>query len=148
MTPARMAACAVLMAVALLPLLETEPAGAGSALFREAEDDSLMIDGLNLTVGQVDDMVIVNATGEWVGHVDGVVLDASGRVVALLIESENKKALVRLDEFRVDGSRLVTSITRADIQTLGVVDPDKDFDPGRSPPPDATPADPADGPSI
>ena len=148
MTPARMAAWAAIVALSLLPLVATGPAGAGSALFREAEDDSLMIDGLNLTVGQVDDMVIVNATGEWVGHVDGVVLDAAGRVVALLIESENKKALVRLDEFRVDGSRLVTNITKADIQTLGILDPDKDFDPGRSPPPDAMPADPADGPSI
>ena len=148
MTPARMSACAVIMAIVLLPLFATEQTRAGSTLFREAEDDSLMIDGLNLTVGQIDDMVIVNATGEWVGHVDGVVMDASGRVVAILIESENKKALVRLDEFRVDGSRLVTDITKADIQTLGVLDPDQDLDLDRAPPPGDMPADPADGPSI
>ena len=150
MTPARLLSCALTIVSAALAIAvgTAEEGRAGSAMYREAEDDSLLIDSLNLTVGQIDDMAIVNSTGEWVGQVDGVVMDSAGQIVAILIESENKKALVRLDEFKLDGSRLVTSITRADVQTLGVWDPDEDLEPNSPPAQQEMPPDVENAPSI
>jgi sporulation protein YlmC with PRC-barrel domain len=150
MTPARLLSCALTIVSAALAIAvgTAEEGRAGSSMYREAEDDSLLIDSLNLTVGQIDDMAIVSSTGEWVGQVDGVVMDSAGQIVAILIESENKKALVRLDEFKLDGSRLVTSITRADVQTLGVWDPDEDLEPNSPPAQQDTPPDVENAPSI
>ena len=150
MTPARTLSYALIMVLAVggFAVATTEQGRAGASLYREADDDSLLIESLNLTVGQIDDMVIVTSTGEWVGQVDGVVMDSSGQIVAILIESENKKALVRLDEFRLDGSRLVTSITRADVQTLGVWDPDEDAEPNGTPAQKDSPPDIEHTPSI
>lgn len=149
MTPAHTLHALIMAAAVVTFAVGTAEQGqAGASLYREADDDNLLIESLNLTVGQIDDMAIVTSTGEWVGQVDGVVMDSTGRIVAILIESENKKALVRLDEFRLDGSRLVTSITRADVQTLGVLDPDEDVAPNGTPAEKDRPVDLENAPSI
>jgi hypothetical protein len=116
--------------------------------YLEAEDDTLLIDAFDLTVGEVDEMEIVSTTGETVGQVDGVVMDASGEVVAIMVESGDKKALVHLDEFSLDGSRLRTSITRADIHSLGVTDPDSDIEPNGIRPAERLPVEPENAPSL
>ncbi len=130
MTRARTMSCAVSLVAAVLVLAvgTAEPGQAGSLQYREAMDKGLMIEPLDLTVGQIDQMEVVTSTGEPVGRVDGVILDSSGRIVAIRVESGGKEALVLLHEFRVHGSRLITSITGADIQTLGVSDPPDDVD--------------------
>jgi hypothetical protein len=130
MTPARTLSCAVsiVSAVLVLAVDTAAPGQAGSPLYRDAEDEGLMIEPLDLTVGQIDRMEVVTSTGEPVGQVDGVMMDSSGQIVAIRVESGGKEALVLLHEFRVHGSRLITSITGADIQTLGVSDPPDDVD--------------------
>ena len=130
MTRARTMFCAGSLGAAVLVLAVAivEPGQAGSPQYREAEDKGLMIEPLDLTVGQIDHMEVVTSTGEPVGRVDGVIMDSSGRIVAIRVESGGKEALIHLHEFRVDGSRLVSSITGADIQTLGASDPPDDVD--------------------
>jgi sporulation protein YlmC with PRC-barrel domain len=115
-------------AVLMLTAGTAEPGRAGSPQYREADDKGLMIEPFALTVGQIDHMEVVTSTGEPVGRVDGVIMDSSGRIVAIRVESGGKEALIHLHEFRVDGSRLISSITGADIQTLGASDPPDDVD--------------------
>ncbi len=131
MMRARTMFCAVSLvaAVLVLAVATAGPGQAGSPQYREAEDKGLMIEPLDLTVGQIDHMEVVTSTGEPVGRVDGVIMDSSGRIVAIRVESGGKEALIHLHEFRVDGSRLISSITGADIQTLGAADPPDDVDP-------------------
>jgi sporulation protein YlmC with PRC-barrel domain len=135
------------IAAAVLTLGTFKAAGAEPAQYQEADDDNLLIEAFDLTVGQIDDMEIVTSTGERVGQVDGVVTDSSGQVVAIMVETEDKKALVHLDEFTLDGSRLITSITKADIHSLGVTDPDSDVEPG-APAAESLPAEPGNAPSM
>jgi PRC-barrel domain len=123
---ARMWRAATLAAVVLtMPALGAAQQ-AGSDQYRDVEDDRLLVEPFNLTIGQIDHMDVVGATGERIGEVDGVLMDASGRLAAMRVEVGDSKAAVGLDQLRVEGPRLVTSLTKAEVEALGIPDPDDD----------------------
>ena len=99
---------------------------AGSDQYRDVEDDRLLVQPFNMTVGQIDHMDVVSATGERIGEVDGVLMDAAGRLAAMRVEVGDSKAAVGFDQLRVEGPHLVTSLTRAEVEALGFSDPDDD----------------------
>jgi sporulation protein YlmC with PRC-barrel domain len=119
-------ATVVILTLVMPGLATAQQDGAELSQYWEAEDDSLSVEPFNLTVGQIDHMEIVSATGERIGEVDEVLMNASGKVAAVMVEAGDKEVVVELHEFRVDGRRLVTTITKTEIEALGVTDPDEE----------------------
>ena len=123
---ARMWRAATLAAVALTVPALGAAQQAGSDQYRDVEDDRLLVEPFNLTIGQIDHMDVVSPAGERIGEVDGVLMDASGRLAAMRVEVGDSKAAVGLDQLRVEGPHLVTSLTRAEVEAMGIPDPDDD----------------------
>jgi len=123
---ARMWRALTLAAVALTVPVLGAAQQAGSDQYRDVEDDRLLVEPLNLTIGQIDHMDVVGPAGERIGEVDGVLMDASGRLSAMRVEVGDSKAAVGLDQLRVEGPHLVTNLTRAEIEAMGIPDPDDD----------------------
>lgn len=92
--------------------------------YREANDERLVIQPFNLSVDQIDDMKVHGPGGEEIGEIDEVLLDASGRPVAVSVEVGGflgigaREAIMRLDQLRLDGQRFVTGFTREQVEAL------------------------------
>ncbi len=73
---------------------------------------------------KLDDMHIVTPAGDKIGEIEDVLIDASGRVVAVAIEAGGflglgeKEIVVRLDQLRFENNRFVTTMTKEQIQAL------------------------------
>lgn len=90
-----------------------------AASYREIEDDRRIIQPFNLTVDQLDDLDVFAATGERIGEVEEVLMDGSGRPAAVSVElGGDIEHIVPMDRLRLDGQRLVTDLTRAQIEAL------------------------------
>ena len=116
MTFARILSAAAAIAL-VVPGLGTAQ-DAGSDQYRVVTDEELVIQPFNLTVEQVGEMDVVGATGERIGKVDEMLTDASGQIVAMTVEAGDRKAVIPLDRLKVEGDRLVTSLTDAEIEAL------------------------------
>jgi PRC-barrel domain len=118
MRPARIFSAALFAATALvLPGLGAAQQ-AGSDQYQVVTDEELIIQPFNLTVNQVGEMDVVSSTGERIGKVDEMLTDASGQVVAITVEAGDRKAVVQLEQLKVEGDRLVTSLTKAEVEAL------------------------------
>lgn len=99
--------------------------GAISA-YREVKDHNVMVPALDRTVGQLDDMDVMGPAGTKIGEVEEVLMDAAGQPVALVVDVEHgvgigdKEVVIGLDQLRVDGQSLTTSLTNAQLGTLPV----------------------------
>lgn len=96
----------------------------GPASYREAPDDRMVVQPFNLTVDRIDDMDVHGTNGEKIGEVDEVLVDASGQPVAVSVEVGGflgigeQEVIMALDQLRLDGQRLVTSLTKQQIEAL------------------------------
>lgn len=69
---------------------------------------------------ELDDTKVVGAAGERIGEIDEALMDASGRVVAVSVKVDGtkKQVIFRLDQLRFEGGRFVTTMTKAQAETL------------------------------
>ncbi len=92
--------------------------------YREVTDGQLVIQPFNLTVDQIDDMGVFGPDGEKIGEIEEVLTDAAGKPLAASVEVGGflgigeRKVVVMLDQLRLVGQRLVTSLTKAQIEAL------------------------------
>ena len=101
---------------------ERRPAG-----YFEIEDDRRVVERFNMTVDQLDDLDVFTAAGERIGEVEEVLMDATGHPVAVSVELRRSvggspEHVVALDRLRLEGQRLVTDLTRAQIEALPLWD--------------------------
>lgn len=93
----------------------------------EIKDDRRVIAPFNLTVDQLDDLDVFTAGGERLGEVEEVLMDAAGQPVAITVElggilGGDREHIVALDQLRLDGQRLVTNLSRAQVEALPLWD--------------------------
>jgi hypothetical protein len=128
MTLRRLPALALLLGLPMATLAQApapapvDPARSG---YQEIRDDRRVIEPFNLTVDQLDDLDVVTASGERLGEVEEVLMDAAGRPVAVTVElrgGDDRDRIIRLDQLRLDGRRLVTGLSRAQVEALPVWD--------------------------
>ncbi len=114
-----LAAAAVLSAA--VPAVSQQASAPG---YREVTDGQLVIQPFNLTVDQIDDMGVFGPDGEKIGEIEEVLTDAAGKPLAASVEVGGflgigeRKVVVMLDQLRLVGQRLVTSLTKAQIEAL------------------------------
>lgn len=91
---------------------------------RELSEDNKTARWKNLMVGQLEDMEIVAAGGDKVGEVEEVLADGDGNIVAVSAEVggflgiADKEVVVSLDQFELRENRLVTSLTKEQLEAL------------------------------
>lgn len=120
--------CAIGAAVVLLGAPTLVLAQQSVSDLSEIEDDDLVVQPFNRTVDDLEDMDLENAEGEEIGEVEEVLMDGTGRPVALAIEIDDlldlddEDRVFRLDQVRLDGDDLVTDLSNSEIETLPVWD--------------------------
>ncbi|ESR23316.1 PRC-barrel domain-containing protein [Lutibaculum baratangense] len=112
----------------LLPILAAgllAATAAGAQTYQEVEDDTLSVAPLNMTVEQVEDADVVGASGEEIGEVDEVLMEA-GEINALAVDVGGflgigeKTVIVPLDRFSVaaEGDDLMLDMTKEELEAL------------------------------
>ena len=90
----------------------------------KAEDETVMVPTLNVTVDQLEAMEIYGANGEEIGEVDDVLVDASAKPVAVsadvggFLGVGEKGVVIGLGQVTADGDHLKLTMTKDQIQTL------------------------------
>jgi sporulation protein YlmC with PRC-barrel domain len=116
-----------LLAAALPLALFAAPAFAQSAAtgaLVEVEDETQVVGAYNLSVDKVEDMDIYSATGEEIGEVDEVLMNADGQIVALVAEVGgflgigDKDVVLQLDQVQLQGDRLTVDMTKEQLEQL------------------------------
>lgn len=98
---------------------QTAPTG-----LHKAEDESVMVQSLGVTVDQLGDMEIYGLNGEEIGDVDEVLVDASAKPVAVsadvggFLGLGKKDVVIGLDHVAKDGDKLKVSMTKDQIEAL------------------------------
>ena len=92
--------------------------------YREAEDDRAVVQPFNRTVDEIEDMNVYGAGGKKIGEVDEVLVDASGKIGAVSVESGgflgigDEEVVVMLDQLSLEGDRFNTSLTKDQLLAL------------------------------
>jgi hypothetical protein len=90
----------------------------------EVENESLMIDQLNMTVDELDGMDIETPDGETVGEVESVLMTPDGEPVAVtsgvggFLGMGQRTVVIQLQELQQQEDRLVTQLSREQIEAL------------------------------
>lgn len=99
-------------------------APAGPAALREVEDDDLIVPPFNTSVERMEEMDVIGANGEEIGEIDEVLMDATGRVVAVVVEVGGflgigeREVVIQLDQLQLQNDRFVTILTKAQLEAL------------------------------
>jgi hypothetical protein len=96
------------------------------AALQEAEDSDLVVQPLDLTVGDIEeDADLLNQAGEEVGAIEVVLVDASGRPVAIAAEvgsfqgASERSVVISLDRLQANPEDdLVTTLTKEELLRL------------------------------
>jgi sporulation protein YlmC with PRC-barrel domain len=116
-----------LLAALAAPALVAGPALAQTLVvteYREIEDDAFIVQPYNLAVDDLEDLDVYGAGEEQIGEVEGVLVDASGTPVALVIETEgflglgDEDVVVGFDQVELVGDRFVTALTEEQLEEL------------------------------
>jgi sporulation protein YlmC with PRC-barrel domain len=112
-------------AAALIAFAAAAPALAQSAAsYIEIESEDQVVSELNLTVEQIEDMDVYDASGEEIGEVEEVLGGSDGVPTTLAVEVGgfldigDTDALVELSEVTVVDDRLQIDMTREEIEAL------------------------------
>ena len=90
----------------------------------KAEDKSVMVQPLNVTIDDLEEMEIYGPNGEEVGEVEAVLVDASAQPVAIAAEvggflgMGEKEVVIGLDQLAQDGDHLKINMTKDQIGAL------------------------------
>ena len=90
---------------------------------REVEDESQVVQPLNVTVDRLEDMDIYGPNGDEIGEVEEVVVDAAGKValtaeVGGFLGIGEREVVLGLEQVRLENDRLVTSLTKQQLEAL------------------------------
>jgi sporulation protein YlmC with PRC-barrel domain len=109
------------IALIAAPALLAAPALAQTT-YVEIDDDAFIVTQYNLTVDQIEDMDLYGPGGDQIGEIEEVLIDASGDVVGLSVETENflgiggEDVILGLDQVELVGDRFVTSLTEDQLE--------------------------------
>ncbi len=112
------------LSTASVAVSQQASAPGAAAGYREATDGQLVVPPFNLIVDQIDDMDVFGPGGEKIGEIDEVLTDAAGKPVAVSVEVGGflgigaREVVVMLDQLRLEGQRIVTSLTKAQVEAL------------------------------
>ena len=115
-----------LAAAALLAVACSGQAQQPNAALREAEDSDQIVQPFNLTIEDIqEDADLLSPSGEEVGAIEAVLVDAGGRPAAITAEvgsffgTDEKTVVIGLDRLQVnaDGD-LLTALTGEELQRL------------------------------
>lgn len=96
----------------------------GTTALVEAEDRTMLVGTLNMSVEQLSDVDIYTPDGDVVGEVDEVLMTPDGRVVAVTAEIGGflgvgaREVVLPLDQVSLAGDRMVTTLTREQLEAL------------------------------
>lgn len=96
---------------------------AATSAFTVLEDEAVIVQPFNITAEELEDMDIVGPTGDEIGEVDEVLTNAAG-VLAVSAEVGGflgigeREVIVGLDQFRLIDGKLVTDLTKAQLEVL------------------------------
>jgi hypothetical protein len=114
-------ALATLVGATAAATAQQEGAAAG---FKEVEDGSMTVQPWNVTADQIEEMDVVDGSGNEIGEVEHVLADASGQVVAVAAEVGgflgigDKEVIIGLDQLRVNGEDLATTLSKEQLNAL------------------------------
>ena len=92
--------------------------------YTEVDDDSAMVERFGITADELDDLSVYGANGAKIGEVEDVLADSTGAVTAVSVEfdafegMDDREVVVALDELALEGSRLTTELTEAEVSGL------------------------------
>jgi len=115
---------ATVAVTAALPAAAWAAQGTQAVGYREAEDDRAIVQPFNRTVDEIEDMNVYGTGGKKIGEVDEVLVDASGKIVAVSVESGgflgigDEEVVVMLDQLSLEGDRFNTSLTKDQLLAL------------------------------
>jgi hypothetical protein len=102
----------------------TAAPAAGVTGLHEAEDDDMMVQPFNVSVDDLEDMDLYGPGGEEIGEVEEVLADGSGQPIAVAAEVGGylgvgeRDVTIGLDQLRLEGEHLVSSMTREQLEAL------------------------------
>ena len=123
MNPKQLAVLAA-TTLALAPLALAAQQSSDVTAYQEAEDDDMVVQPFNRTVDDIEDLDLKNADGDEIGEVEEVLIDASGRPVAIAVEVGGflgigeRDVVLGLDQVQLVDDDLVTSADKATIEGL------------------------------
>jgi PRC-barrel domain len=124
--PATLAAALILGGAGLAGAQQATTAApaAGVTGLHEAEDDDMMVQPFNVSVDDLEDMDLYGPGGEEIGEVEEVLADGSGQPIAVAAEVGGylgvgeRDVTIGLDQLRLEGEHLVSSMTREQLEAL------------------------------
>lgn len=90
----------------------------------KADEDSLMVQSLDISVGDVEDMTIYSSGGDEVGEVEAVLVDGSGQPVAIaadvggFLDLGERNVVIGLDRLSKGQDRLTVAMSKEEIEAL------------------------------
>ena len=105
-------------------LAATGIAQAQTAQWTEIEDESMMVPAFNMSVDDMDDMDLYDATGERIGEVDDILIGDDGTTMAASLDVGGflgigeKDVVLPLDSLRVSEDGLVTNMSKEELESL------------------------------
>lgn len=112
------------LAIATLALFATSAFAQTAAVVNwvEIDDDNSAISVLGMTVDQIEDLRVYDASGTQVGEVEQVLGTAASTATALAIDLDNDTqdddVVIALDQVTVADGRINTTLTRAELEAL------------------------------
>ncbi|APH71283.1 PRC-barrel domain-containing protein [Aquibium oceanicum] len=92
--------------------------------YTEVEDDTMIVMPFNISADDLEDMDVVGANGEEIGEVEDVLMNASGAIAAVSVEVGGflgigeSEVVFPLDQLKLQGDDLVTSLTQEQVEAL------------------------------
>lgn len=124
------AAAALTLGVGAASAQQATTGAAAVTGLHEAEDDAMMVQPFNLSVDRIEDMDLHASNGDEIGEVEEVLLDGSGQPVAVsadvggFLGMGDKTVVMGLDQIRYESDRLVTGMSKEQIEALPEWDDD------------------------
>jgi len=119
----RTIALLIAAALAATPAIAQQASPSADVLV-EVDRDETVVQGLGISVGELEDMRIFGANGEEIGEIDDVLGDAAGQPSAVTVEvggflgMGDREVVIGLNEIEVVGLRLTLNRTREQIEAL------------------------------
>lgn len=111
------------VAAVVFSALVATSAPALAQTYQAVEDETLNVEPFNITVGDLDDMDVVNAQGDEIGEVEDVLMEG-GEIAGVAVEVGgflgigDKTVVVPLDQLSLQGDDLVTNLTEEELEAL------------------------------
>ena len=119
MTSRAMASGAAILAVVLAAAAATaQQAGSDPGQWRELTDPKVVVEPFGLTITQLDGQIVYNASGEELGEIEGVLLDAAGQPNAVEVDLGRREVVVPIAQLSRSKGLFATALTRTDLEAL------------------------------